>query len=168
MTYYYLHRPDEPAAIAYAPETVDHLIVEDGQTHPNWRPLEMTIKGGRPSDYQPNNLGLPICSKKMRKLIDENLGKSDVVEWLPVRIDGSEYFILNLPKPLDILDKEKSIMADDFVVKAVVRAEAIGDHQVFTFKGAGTTRFIVSERVKRALEAAGCKPIEFNKVALSD
>jgi len=147
MSHYCLQRPDEPVGVAYAPDSVEHTVVEEGQTHPDWRSFKMTLKGGKATDYLPNDLGLPMVSKKMRQVLDSNRGKADVLEWLPVTVGNTEYFILNTPMRPDVLDKKKSTLAGDSVVQAVLSEKAIDDHH--WFRAAARCRSSCPKRSRR-------------------
>lgn len=136
-----------------------------------WSDLELSVDGAHVDlpDYLANDIGLRLCSPLLRDVIEDQRSPVDNLQWLPVDVrtaDGMvhEYFALHFLWPLNSIDRDRSILAGDFVVKPVLSAELLGDRAVFSLPGRTTTMF-VEAAVRRAIELAGCTGIEFDRVA---
>ncbi|MCA9007090.1 MAG: hypothetical protein KDA70_17580 [Planctomycetaceae bacterium] len=134
----------------------------------NWKPLKLKLVEGIFSDYLANDLGVRLCSERLKNLFDCHASSGDELQWLPVEVTGENgssetYEILHFPNPPDILDKNKSIYALDSVVKPVLSKTAVSGHQVFAYPHAGELRLFVSETVKTAIKTEGCTGMELSK-----
>jgi hypothetical protein len=133
-----------------------------------WSPMILDLRNGEYPDYLASNLGLRICSQRMKEVLEEKATKYDELQWLEVRIrKGKEersYYILHFPNPPDVLNKTASILVDeDVVVKPVLSPSLTKIHSVFCYPYSSITLFISSE-VKDAIEAAGLTGVEISKV----
>jgi len=172
-TFYFLHlldKPGTPVATGVDDPGRDRRLSEPGNVS-EWDVPELALPG-RPSDYLANDLGLRLCSTRMRSVLDDSIGPDDRIQWLPAKVRDSsatshDYWVLHMVDLPDVLDPHQSILArNTFVVKPVVSADRVGSHKVFSFPGA-TTRLIIAESVKRSLEAAACTGVDFAKVAVA-
>ncbi len=67
---------------------------------------------------------------------------------------------------LDALNLARSEMARaDFVLKPVLDSNKLNGEQVFIFSE-GDQRVVVSDEVRRAMEAAGCTGVGFSEVTV--
>jgi len=121
------------------------------------------VSSGELVDYQPSYLGAPLCSDRMRQLIDENKGPNDVIEWLPVTVNGQPYWVLNFPERADVLDEAKTLAFDGDVAKPVLKHDRLDGRHVFSYPGGGRLAVVVSKRMKNLLEKS-CTFIEFSKI----
>ena len=158
--------------VAYAPEGPPLFVLPETGPAKGWKTMVLTLKDGVFSDFLTNNLGCPLCSEKLKNIIDKTSSAHDEIQWLPTIVadekgkEEKKYFILHFPTEYDILDRKKSIIVeDDFVVKPVISKKLAANHAVFTFLGEGQGRFFISERVKEAIEKEGCLGIVFEKAA---
>lgn len=151
--------------VAYAPPEIPFDRIWEGARPIGWEPVRFTLRDGKPADFQVNNLDWPLCSLKLRTIIEGMKGRREVIEWLPCTVDvagaSTDYYFLNLPERLStVLDMKRSIVANGFVVKPVfLRAEA-QRHRIFTYAGAQFRVFITQE-VRDAIEGAGCQGVDF-------
>lgn len=133
----------------------------------NWSPLKVQLTEGVFTDYLANDLGVRLCSERLKNILQQHASSHDELQWLPVEVKGGEesrtYSILHFPKPPDILNKNKSLIASDFVVKPVFLKDAISRHQVFAYSKAGQLKLFVSESVKDAIEAEQCTGMEISR-----
>jgi hypothetical protein len=164
-----LDREGVPVAYgAYDPDR-DKRLVEPGWVE-RWATLELQVTSSEPTDYLANNVGVRLCSARLRDAVELNRGADDELQWLEARVvDASgvehEYFVLHLPLQPDVLDPQRTIRAGGwFVVKPVLSVVRVGSHRVLSFPGAAT-RLIVSETVKAAIVKEGCTGVDFSKVA---
>jgi Immunity protein family (Imm11) len=161
----------EGAPVAYGtddPER-DQLLAEPGHVD-NWPELKLAVHGGQPTDYLANNVGARLCSVLLRDLLDQRRSSDDEVQWLDVEVVDQigtkhNYYLLHLVSHPDVLDPQRTIRArGEFVVKPVLSRARVGNHRVLSFPGA-TTRLIVADDVKRAIEGAACTGVDFEAVA---
>lgn len=132
-----------------------------------WQPLTLELRKGEFADYLSSNLGCRLCSDRLKHILQSCASSDDELQWLAVEVyRGTEmhaYWILHFPNPPDVLHGDRSIFAGNFVVKPVLSKDAIGSHQVFSFPKGGDLPLFIDERVKRAIEAAGCTGMEFSQ-----
>jgi len=167
--YYYLERIEDPAfGVGYTSKSYSFDTLSEGKYYSDWDIVTFYLRDGGFADYQANDLDWPLCSAKLKAIIDTNTSPLDHIQWLSakvVSVDGMEreYFILHIPERVDMIDRQKSTYAGDFVVRPYFNILAIGEHQVFSFPG-GEFSVIVSERIKNAVLANGCVGIDFSEI----
>lgn len=154
--------------VAYTVVKQRMFTLPDSGLVQDWKPPSLELRKGEFADYLASDLGCRLCSERLRSILQENASPDDELQWLDIEVSrGSErrvYSILHFPNPPDIVSKEGSIFAGDFVVKPVLLRAAIGNHTVFSYPKAGELMLFVAESVKRAIEAVGCTGIEFSRV----
>jgi len=174
MSFYFLQlmdKPDVPVAEGADDPDRDLVLAEPGVIS-GWDAPTLRVPRGVPSDYLANDLGLRLCSERMRTVLEQAAGPDDRIQWLPAKVEDAngsehEYWVLHMIEVPDLLDAERSIVVrGSFVVKPVVAGERVGSHIIFSFLGA-TTRLIVAESTKRSLQGAACSGIDFAKVAVA-
>jgi len=160
--------------VGHAPEGYSFEILAEGIYYPEWVATPFVLNGGPFADYQANNLGWPLCSKKLKTVIEGHASPIDSFQWLEARViavneeDVRDYYILHFPERPDVLDKQRTLFAgdSDFVVRPYFSEQAIGTRRVFSYPGRST--IIVSSEVRDAVLAANCTGIDFYKVAVSN
>ena len=170
--YYYMHyTDDESFGMSYAENEDIFVLPETGEVK-SWNIIRFTIKDGFYNDYLPNDLGLRLCSEKLRNIIDENKSIYDNIQWLKAivkDINGNEfiYYLLHFPIQYDVLDLNKTLfVGNNLIVKAVLNKSKINAHKVFSFPTAGNSRFIISEDIRKNIEVNNCIGINYSKVPL--
>ena len=169
--YYALSFADTPGGVE-ADEEFDELR-QAGEYIPDWAPPVFTQRGGDLADFQLNDLLWPLCSEKLKKVIDHTASRIDPIQWLDatvIDVMGRRvaYYILHFSGLSEALDQSKTIFgAEDFVIKPYFSLKAIGEHRVFSYKGSETGQVIIAERVKEEIEATNCSGALFRKVLLS-
>lgn len=165
--YYYIHFKDEQTGIAYANpssemEHLDHLAEI---------PFEFQLRGGPLRDYQPNNLGWPLMSPRLRVAIESSVRFSKIV-WLRAKIrlrDNSEviYWVPRFTQKFDVLSPSRSVMAGgDFVVKAHLDKQKVKQIDFFPIPES-ESRLVIAEEIKRHIELQGLTGIDFGFVPMS-
>jgi hypothetical protein len=139
----------------------DHMPTE-AVWHPDWKPLELATSGEL-VDYQPSHLGASLCSDRMRRLIDDNKGPLDVIEWLPVTVNGHPYWVMNFPERAPVLDEKRTLAFHGAVAKPVLVRALIGERHIFSYPGGGQETVVLSKQMKDLLERH-CTNVEFSKV----
>ncbi|MGH2445065.1 MAG: imm11 family protein [Candidatus Limnocylindria bacterium] len=124
-----------------------------------WSAPRLVVESDELVDYLPNNLGVRLCSRRMRDLIDANLGPRDSVQWLPAEVidifgAGHDYFVLHMPGDDDVLNESHSIFSGDFVVKPVIEAEKVRGRQMFRLPEAMLTALVTRELQAKLADAA--------------
>ena len=133
----------------------------------NWQSLVLELREGDFADYLASDLGCRLCSERLRTILQDHASPDDMIQWLNVEVRKGKasrpYAILHFTSPPDVLNKTKSIMAGDFVVKAVFSKDAIGQHQVFAYPQAGELKLFITDGVKRAIQSAKCTGMEISR-----
>lgn len=171
--FFFLHLRDEPhAPLAYGPDDPerDELLVEPGRVE-GWVPLELEVRSGVPTDYLANNVGVRLCSERLKDALEQANSGADELQWLDATVldaagIGHRYYVLHFPTLPDVLDPERTITSRGwFVVKPVIAESRVGQHRVFSFPG-GTSRTVVTDQVREAVVRAGCTGVDFASVAV--
>ena len=137
----------------------------------HWSSVELSLRDGGSADYLANNMGLHLCSEKLRNTIEHVRPDSDCVQWLDAVVsDGHEsrqYHVLHFPVDYPVVDESKSIMAGPMVVKPVLLASVVANRHIFTLPSSPGGRLFVSERLKDTIVQANCTGMGFSKVSVS-
>lgn len=135
----------------------------------NWSPPSVTVDGA-PTDYLANELGIRLCSSRLRDVIERGRAGADELQWLDavVRDDrGSKigYYVLHFPSVLDVLDPGETLFASDgsTVVRPAISLARAGAHAVFSYSRFGVA-IVVAAEVRRAIVAAGCTGVYFGNI----
>jgi hypothetical protein len=149
--------------------TEERFLLPDVGNVEAWQPLLGVLRRGRFCDYLASDLGVRLCSPLVRNILDESATPADDLQWLPAEVASSQgsprsYFILHFPSQLDVIDRSKSLMAGDVVVRPLLRAERFVGHSVFTYQGGGGITLYLRGDVERRLKAAGCTGLQFSGV----
>ena len=164
--FYWCHLDDSATSRACGDDNFDRdrLLAEPGRVE-DWPGLPLSLEGAA-LDYLPNNVGVRLCSTRLRDVVEAVRDRDDSMQWLSVSVtdpDGTvlPYWALHFVRHPEVLHEERTIRArGDFVVKPVVDSTRAARHQLFAFPGA-TTRMIVSQRARDAIVDAGCTGVVF-------
>jgi hypothetical protein len=168
--FHYLHCADDD--VAYAPQGDSRgAQMASRDRAATWTPVTLELRDAdRPLDYLANTLGVRLCSPRLREVIDAERGPRDSVEWLPATVTDPAgvphpYFVLHTLADADVLDPERTLTGPSgSPIRPVVDPRRVTDEQVMSFPGA-SVRLIVTDRVRRAIERAGCTGVRFSAVA---
>lgn len=128
---------------------------------------------GRPWPDYLSPVNLPcLCSPRLRELFDRVRGPSDEIEWLRVDVtevdddEAHEYWMMRLPVLLreEILDEDRTVWSPGTIMKAVVDARKMTDRHVVRYPSEMSTRPIVCDAVRAAIEQAGMAGCKFEPV----
>jgi len=138
----------------------------------NWKPPTFSVDANiGPVDLQPNDAGVLLVSAKMMTVLDTMRAPSDRIEWLPVALSCGDrtvdYFIPHLLDALDVVDTTRSVLnpRTGSVIKAHLRADAVGEHRVFTYSNSTGLILLVTKDVYKAL--SGCSGCYFSRLRVS-
>lgn len=146
-----------PGGVAYAESARDFVYLGTRSWKDEWVPIHFELREGEITDYMPVNLGLRVCSIRLKELFDQTKGPRDVLEWLDVRIVYEKrripYHVLHFPDPQDLLNERETLFAaNGVVVKPVFSPSKICGHKIFSF-GEGNTYLVIADDVRRAMMA---------------
>ena len=164
----------ESYGVAYADDRVDiDLIPANGTRIDNWDIIEFELRDGVYSDYQPNDLGVRLCSEKLKQVIDDNLLSQDNVQWLEtiVRSDNSvekKYHILHFPKNYPDIDYKKSVIMDNDIIKPIFLRSAFNHKHICSIPNEYGVEWYISKELKDKIVQAECTCISFTKVTVHD
>jgi len=169
--YFYLTRPDKHEGfvpVAYGQYDPDlYPLLSKGDRIDGWSPRQLVVESDELEDYLVNNVGVRLCSSRMRDIIDRNLGPRDEVQWLEAEVTdisgtSHDYYVLHLIGGDGAVDEKRSIMVRDFVVKPVIDITKTVGRNLLTLPG-GAVRFFVSDDVRGALLDAGITGVSFHQ-----
>lgn len=137
----------------------------------DWQDPVLEVVGEALDDYLANDIGVRLCSPRLRELIDDIASENDAIHWLDARVvfERSEFpfFVLHFLSFPDVLDPIKTLRArGGFVVRPVVSRARLQGHKVFSFAG-GVTRLIVDSDIRNAVEYSRCTGVDFAPVRMS-
>lgn len=155
--------------VAYGPpDEEDFWAPEVGEKVNDWKCLKLKMSEGEFADYLANDLGLRLCSERLKRVLVPFCKENQHVIWLPVEVVNARgqlqcYYALHFLKGLKALDSQKSVLVDDLVVKPVFRSEFDLDSMIFGLPKQGGTLWFVSADVKIQIEAEGITGLAFSK-----
>jgi hypothetical protein len=160
----------EQFGVAYAPFEVDPFLLPiSGTKIEAWKPLTLELRDGQYADYLSNDLGARLCSETLRKVIETHCSNNDELQWLEVYVshakETKEYYVLHFPIDFPVINKDKSLMAGDMVVKSVLDISIVKDHTIFTLPAEGGRIIFVSENLKEAIEHSNLTGMSFMGVS---
>jgi hypothetical protein len=174
--FYRLFRAGDFGVAYSAPEVDSAGLIPDHGEVTSWNPLELVVRpgewGGPLADYVNSDLGVRLCSRRFKDLLDDVRSEIDKVQWLPVfvtNLEGKriEYYILHFPEPPDVLnlDPGETIYDDEsgVLIRPCLSLNKAGQHKLFNIPGLEIAT-IVDESVKQASEAAGMQGMEFSPI----
>jgi hypothetical protein len=171
--YYFLHyTTEETLGFGYTEEVYEFDHLKEGQRYENWVPPTFMLKNGGYADYQVNDLDWPLCSEKLKNIIEQYASPHDIIQWLGARVVSQEgekrdYYVLHLPDRPDVLNKKKTVFAaEDVVIKPYFSGKAVSNHCVFSYPDGGF-HVVVSEEVLDAILSAGCTGLDFYEARIA-
>ena len=160
-----------PAGVAYGPEDAGLFVVpRSGVPVDRWRLLELALRDGEFTDYLANDMGVRLCSERLRACIEEVRRERDAVQWLEAGVSDTrqtrQYHVLHFPIDYPVVNESKSIMAGPVVVKPVLLASGVRNRDIFALPNAPGRTLFVSETLKDAILEANCTGMGFTKVSV--
>jgi hypothetical protein len=161
-------RADAPVARGDYDTARFALLAELGHIS-DWSPPSLAVDG-TPTDYLANELGIRLCSAKLRDLIESARAEADELQWLDAVVhddSGSHisYFVPHFPSALDVLDPDETLFAPDgsTVVRPAISLARADSHVVFSYSPFGVAMVVAAE-LRRAIVAAGCTGVYFGSI----
>lgn len=171
MIYYkMLFDENDRYGVAYIKDGPELFILPDDGLVIEWHPIRFELRDGIRSDFLANDIGCRLCSEDLKHILQKHSSPNDSLQWLPVCVcDGGvdyRYWILHLPNQPDVLQKDATIFAGKYVVKAVLAESLVNGHHVFAYPQAGELAIFVSSEVKNAVEASRLTGMEYSKIPI--
>lgn len=166
------HIESDLLGVGYAPSDCGFDLLGEGKYGEGWETVTFILEDGGFADYQINDMGWPLCSERLKEIIESFRAPEDTLEWLDATVitaggEARKYYILNLPIRSDVLDRKKTIFAKGgFVVKPYYSLKNINGRRIFSYPS-GEFTVIISDEVKNAIASANCTGIDFLKVPVS-
>jgi hypothetical protein len=166
------HERDDSIGIAESRGSADFRLTYGKEFIREWKTVDFDLVEGELVDYQLNNIGWPLCSRKLRSGIEEVLAGCEAIQWLPTNIisengDSAEYFVLHVYRRDNVLDMRKSIFSDDHLVKPVLNASEVKHLNANVFATPfDSVRIYVRELVKAYLIQLGISGVKFLKAPM--
>jgi len=171
--FFYLFIPNERhLALADAPPDQDlGKRIRAGGWIADWKILNFQLGPGLASDYLANSFAFRLCSDRLRNVLEEARGSVDMIQWLPARVwerNGPElvYWVLHFPVVTPVTSASKTKMAGPVIVKAVLDANLVEGHRIFSFPN-DSVSLVLARHVKEAIEKSGCTGTEFSKLPIA-
>lgn len=167
--YYCVNTSDNPwLAVVTSPEGIEGLawIHSAGYIERPQPVLLCVKKHGIFTDALRNNLGVFLCSPRLRDVIEEHRSPADAIQWIESTVmDGDRrltYYLLHFPTRTPVLHMEKTewIKPGDFLIPVLDR-ELVRDRSVFNVYPDSDLWIIFREDVKAAIEAARCTGLTY-------
>ncbi|CAN5855476.1 hypothetical protein BH23ACT12_BH23ACT12_04650 [soil metagenome] len=150
---------------------LDDVLAATGEVG-DWEPPWLVVYSGKLTDYLPSNVGMRLVSAKLKDVID-GAASGVRIQWLAASVTDKdshatcEYYVLHPVEVADVLDTTRSEMARmDFVIKPVLDSGKLNAAPVFIFSE-GDQRVVVNDRVRQAIEAAGCTGVGFTPLPVT-
>jgi hypothetical protein len=173
MTAYFRVLQPENSRFGVAYSSVDEeliLLPYEGRVGA-WAPPRLRLRGGKPSDYLANDQRLRLCSDRLKEVLEKTAAASDEMQWLPVEVEGDHgvaaYQALHFPNPPDVLDPDRTLWAEDFVVKPVLSRRKAHLHRIFCYPKSEGRPLFVAHEVKTAIVGAGCTGLYFRTARMA-
>ena len=168
--FYYLSPADDcTVATLIEPEEIE--FIDELMNYDTDKSVTFRLNGNATEGVLANNLGWPIVSARIKKIIETLLQNNEKVIWYKVKVLSlKEEHIFYVPyfiKEDDVLDFENSIFAArGFVVKACISAKKTNGLQIFPVPSSDS-RIIISKSIYNAIIQAGIDINHFETVAIT-
>ncbi len=159
----------EAFGVVRAPDDFELPDLTLEEVRRTWKAPRLTLHEGGWADGHGGNLTRILYSQRFRDVVEQHRGPRDAVVWVPFEVEGKgevrPYYLPLFPAPMDILDRQRSILVDDFVVKAVLDRRKVEGRQVLALEP-DSDRFFLSDAIVRVLQADGAQGLEFDTVPM--
>lgn len=168
--YYSLEMKQNPRfAVATTPPRRNLDWIGRPQWIKRYKPITFVIKRpGKLTDLLGNDVPLLLCSPRLRAVIDGTKTSEDVIQWLNATVlsAGVEhpYHILHFPERKPLLNNKATKWSEPGCwLVPVLDAELVKNRAVFNISEFDDLWAYVREDVKKAIEAAGCTGVGFER-----
>ena len=138
---------------AFSAENISPKEIQNWEETKPWLPISFELKDGEFADYLVNDLNIPLCSSKLKQIIQDIVAKNDSILWRPICVNSNgksiEYYYLKLKKILiDVIDIDKSEKQNNTIFNPYFIEEKIEDIFRCDFD---LNYLFVSEKLKEAI-----------------
>ena len=138
---------------AFSAENISPKEIQNWEETKPWLPISFELKDGEFADYLVNDLNIPLCSSKLKQIIQDIVAKNDSILWRPIFVNSNgksiEDYYLKLKKILiDVIDIDKSEKQNNTIFNPYFIEEKIEDIFRCDFD---LNYLFVSEKLKEAI-----------------
>lgn len=139
---------------AFSEESISPLEIQSWDMEKEWTKLKMELRNGSFPDYLVNDLDIPLCSEKLKQIIESKAKNASDILWYPIVVSDRKsertYYYLKLKLVLsDIIDVDNSLKDNDMVYSPVFYGDRIRD--IFICD-CDESYLFVSESLKKEIE----------------
>ncbi len=139
---------------AFSEESISPLEIQSWSNSKEWITLKMELRNGSFPDYLINDLDIPLCSEKLKRIIEYKAKNTSDMLWHPIIISDRKfertYYYLKLKFVLsDVIDINNSGKDNDTIYSPVFFQDKIRD--IFRCDYDESYLF-VSESLKKEIE----------------
>lgn len=155
---------DDHYGFAFSPKDVSPKKIQNWNNSEKWHIISFELKGGNYADYIVNDLNIPICSEKLKNIIQNksSLNKDDLL-FYPVNIsfenENQTYYFLKAPILKNVIDMTKSIIKNNTILYPYFISEKIED--VFRCNY-DTSYLFITETLMKAIQEEHIIGIDFH------
>lgn len=149
-------------------EEIKSNLIPANQPVIDWNTPILLNSNEQFSDFSNSIFAHKICSERLKNIIERFASEDDPIQWLPLIVKNKQgvekkYFELHFTQKNDVLSKTASTF-DKFgmLISPVFEYEKIQNKNLFSHSNSRS--LIVSEKLKQAIQDAGCTDIIFFKV----
>ena len=161
--------------VAYSVKDSDpDILPKGGNWVDNWEDIVYKLEDGGSADYLADDLGARLCSERLRGVVDENKSETDKIQWLRAMVldaedQKREYYILHFPEDFPIVNKNKSLISGQTIIKPVLDIKVIRGHNIarIPISSIHGGRYFVSDTLRKAIKKAKITGIGFLQVPLA-
>ena len=105
---------------AFSPEDIEPKVIQNWDKRKEWSIIPFELQGGDYADYLVNDLNIPLCSEKLKHIIENNspLNKGNLL-FYPVDVTHENrtrtYYFLKPPILENVIDTEKSVSQNNTI-----------------------------------------------------
>lgn len=148
-------------------------LLTQGGPIDHWPELTVQVDARGPTDYLANDVGVRLCSDRMRDVIERHRTERDDLQWLGARVQAEgggivDYHVLHFPSTPDVLDVAATTYGPDgdSVVRPVVSSTKAQGRSIFTYERYAVGP-IISAELRDDLGAHHCTGICFEPVRVT-
>ena len=74
---------------AFSAENISPKEIQNWEETKPWLPISFELKDGEFADYLVNDLNIPLCSSKLKQIIQDIVAKNDSILWRPIFVNSN-------------------------------------------------------------------------------
>ena len=123
---------DDNYGFAFSQENISPSKIQNWNESDEWEIITFELKGGDYADYIVNDLNIPLCSERLKIILQNSVKLNrDNLLFYPVTISyenkDRQYYFLKPPVLEDVIDIEKSTFKNNTILNPYFISEKIED-----------------------------------------